>query len=416
MTARPVGIEGDAPLTDPGHQADRSTRRTAPVEVLRAVAAHGLPGAPSVPPLPDAGSPWRELVALAERQRVLGLLVAVAAGGALPADDPRLVELLELHRHWCAHDLRLEALLVTAADRLAADDIDLIVLKGPALAHTHYPHPSLRLFGDLDLLVRSGQVATASAALRDELDATTALPELRPGFDDRFGKEVLLRTSPTAAAPDGFEIDLHRTVVAGALGLTIPLDDLFRDTGTLELGGRSLLTLGTVPMLLAACYQASISDNPPRLAATRDLAQLVSDTPVTVDELIVAARRWRATAVVSAAFTRTWGTLDLPPHPLVQQWLATARPSRLERLLLAAHVAPGYVYWRHLAALLVLPGFEARVRYLSAVVAPQASYLEGRTSSLSAHARRSWRSLSRPWRDPLVRAGRRIRRRVRPLP
>jgi hypothetical protein len=407
MTARPSGGKGDPPHVGP---------RPTPYDMLRAVAAHGLHGSRCEAVLPPADGPWRELVALAERQRVLGLLVAVAVDGGLPPDDPRLVDLLDLHRQWCAHDLRLERLLVVAADRLDAEGIDLVVLKGPALAHRHYPDPSQRLFGDLDLLVPSGQVVAASAALSSALEAVPELPELRPGFDDRFGKEVLLRTAPSELAPGGYEIDVHRTIIAGALGLTIPLDELFQATGELELGGRRLATLGPLPLLLATCYQAAISDSPPRLASSRDLAQVVLGTPVTVDELLAAARRWRATAVVTAAFTRTWSTLELADHPLVVGWLAVARPTRLERLLLTAHVAPGHVYWRHLAALLVLPGLEPRARYLRALVTPQASYLAGRTSSRSDHASRSWRSLSRPVREPLVRTGRRIRRRVRPLP
>ncbi|MGZ4759801.1 MAG: nucleotidyltransferase family protein, partial [Acidimicrobiales bacterium] len=323
-----------------------TTAGPTPLDVLRAVAAHGLPGAPPLPPLPREPARWRELVALAERQRVLGLLVAAADDGGLAPDDPRRADLLDLHRHWCAHDLRLERMLVQVADRLDADHIDFVVLKGPALAHGRYPDPSLRLFADLDLLVRSGQVTAAATAIGDVLDATPELPELRVGFDDRFGKEVMLRTAATTSAPGGFEIDLHRTLIAGALGLTIPLGSLFSTTATLALGGHELPVLDRVPTMLAACYQASISDSPPRLASARDLAQIVFDDPPPVDDLRAAARRWRATAVVTDALTRTWRTLGLPPEPFVERWLALARPTRLERLLLRAHLAPGYVYWR----------------------------------------------------------------------
>jgi hypothetical protein len=344
---------------------------------------------------------------------VLGLLVA-AVDGDLAIDDDRRAELMDLHRHWCAHDLRLERMLVQVADRLDRDQIDFVVLKGPALAHTRYPDASMRLFADLDLLVPSGQVTAASRTIGEVLDAAPELPELRTGFDDRFGKEVMLRTAATAHAPDGYEIDLHRTLIAGALGLTIPLDSLFEATATVALGGRTLPVLGRLPTLLAASYQASISDNPPRLAAARDLAQIVADDPPPVDDLIAEARRWRATAVVTDALTRTWRTLELPPDPYVDQWRARARPGTLERVLLHAHLAPGHVYWRLLAALLVIPGVEPRYRYLTAIVAPQTTYLERRASSLPAHARRSWRSLNRPLREPLVRTGRRIRRRVLP--
>ena len=388
-----------------------TTAGPSPLELLRAVVAHGLPGGPPMPNLPSDRQRWRELLALAERQRVLGLLVAAIDDDGVDVGERNRAELLDLHRHWCAHDLRLERVLLQVADRLDEEGIDFVVLKGPALAHTRYRDPSLRLFADLDLLVRSGHVTAASAAIEDLLDARPALPELRHGFDDRFGKEVMLRTPATHDAPDGLEVDLHRTLIAGALGLTIPLDSLFADTATLVLGGRALPTLGPVATLLAACYQASISDNPPRLAAACDLAQIVADDPPPVAEVLAEARRWRATAVVTDALTRTWRTLDLPPDPFVERWLAETRPTRLERTLLRAHLAPGYVYWRHLAALLVLPGVGPRVRYALAIVAPQASYLDRRASSLPAHARRSWRSLNRPVREPLVRTARRVGRR-----
>ena len=110
-----------------------------------------------------------------------------------------------------------------------AEGIDFVVLKGPALAHTRYRDPSLRLFADLDLLVRSGQVdrRLAPPSAEPARRPPPSCPSCGHGFDDRFGKEVMLRTPATADAPDGFEIDLHRTLIAGALGLTIPLDELF---------------------------------------------------------------------------------------------------------------------------------------------------------------------------------------------
>ncbi|MBA3621797.1 MAG: hypothetical protein H0W51_05695 [Euzebyales bacterium] len=46
-------------------------------------------------------------------------------------------------------------------------------------------------------------------------------PQLRPGFDRRFGKGAPLRRD------EGWELDLHRTFVMGPFGLTVDLDGLF---------------------------------------------------------------------------------------------------------------------------------------------------------------------------------------------
>ena len=47
----------------------------------------------------------------------------------------------------------------------AHSQVDLLVLKGAALAETLYPRPSLRPFGDLDLLIRDAQAVQARTLL-----------------------------------------------------------------------------------------------------------------------------------------------------------------------------------------------------------------------------------------------------------
>ena len=60
--------------------------------------------------------------------------------------------------------------------------------------------------------------------------------------------------------------------------------------------------------------------------------------------------------------------------------------------------------------MVVLPGIEPRARYLAGTLVPQSSYLEGRHWTLAMHLRRALRALSRPVREPTVRAVRRFRR------
>ena len=238
--------------------------------VVRAAAAHGLPGAPPIPML-DPGAPsWHRIIRLAEQQRVLGLLVAAVEQGdaGLELDDEVRRDLAQTHEAWCAHDLRLERALGQAADALEAAGIPYLVTKGPALAHRAYPDPSQRLFADLDLIVPSGHVHQATTTLAAALDAEAVVGELRPGFDERFGKETLLRTPVTPTTPVGLEIDLHRTPVAGALGLAIDLDELFAHPDALVLGGRRLPTPGPDASVVLAGYQASVADIPPTIGGS----------------------------------------------------------------------------------------------------------------------------------------------------
>ena len=386
-----------------------------PSGLLRAAAAHGLPGAAPLPRRTAGDLPWGDVIALAERQRVLGLLAAAVA------DDPDVdlapaerVALAEAHEGWCVHDLRLERQLLQAAELLDEAGIPFVTFKGPALAHGWYADPAWRLFADLDLLVPGARLADAVAVLGAGLGAGAVLPELRTGFDERFGKESLLVTAPTPTSPLGFEIDVHRTLVAGALGLAIPLDELFDDRGSFVLGDRSIPTLGVVPTFLAACYQATIADVPPRLAAARDVVQLVRSARFDLDATLAAATRWQARAVMAEAVTWAWRTLAVAERPDVVLWAERYRPTRRERWLLDSHRTTGYVYWRQLAAVAVLPGIEPRARYLQATLAPQASYLERRRWTFANHVRTALRALSRPVREPVVRGVRRFRRRYWP--
>ncbi len=389
-----------------------------PWPFVRALAAHGLVAGPALPPAPSDLFAWQRIVRLAEQQRVLGLVAAAVAVGDLVVDDEQRRILADTHEAWCAHDLRLERALLHSADALDAASIPYLVMKGPALAHRCYPDPAQRVFADIDLVVPGRHLHQAAAVLSTELDAAASHPELRPGFDERFGKETLLRTAPTRQRPGGLEIDVHRMPVAGALGLAIPLDELFDGPGEVLIAGRALPTPGPVPTLLLACYQASVTDIPPRLAAARDVLQLLASDAADPDELVATARRWQATAVVAQALRHSRRTLALPadagPAAASQlfAWADSVVPSARERLLLSAHQRPGYVYWRQLAGLVVVRGTRARVDYLRALALPQQDYLADRRWSIGHHARRAWRAVTSSVRNRLVRTVRRVRRRA----
>jgi len=406
--SRPVDASAPPPSADPTAW-----------RLVRAAAAHGLAGGPEpVSPSPDDDLGWSRAVRLAEQQRVVGLLAAAVADGAVEVSDRQLDRLAETHEAWCAHDLRLERTLLHAADALDAAALPFLVIKGPALAHRWYADPAHRLFGDLDLVVPSGRVREASAVLADVL-GTSPPPELRPGFDERFGKETLLRSPPSPASPAGIELDVHRTPIAGALGLAIPLEELFESPGEVLVGGRALPTPGPVPTLLLACYQATIADLPPRLIASRDVVQVMTmaGSP-SAAEVVAAAARWQASALVAEAISSAPIRLGLATDPSrrgpLDDWAHGYRPTARERLLLAAHRGPGHVYWRQLAGVVVLSGSGPRAAYLRALVVPQASYLTERRWKRRGHVRRGWRTLTGPVRHRVVAGGRRAARRIRP--
>jgi len=351
--------------------------------LLAACAAYGVPTSLQLPREPLSDDAFTALLHGAEHHRLVGFLGAAARDGAVALKGEQRAALEEVLEGWLAHALRVEALLLAMADVLEREGVSYRVLKGVALANSVYADPALRVFGDVDVLVPSADFSRAAHVLESDLGAQRALPELRPGFDTRFGREAMLRSAT------GLELDIHRTFVDGAFGLTVDLDDLFTPPRQFSLGSREIPTLPAPQQFLNACYAAALADWPPRLASQRDVVQLLKvDAPSSADVLDL-ARRWRAEAVVARAVCSARQALDPQfTHPLFA-WARAFRPTPLDRLLLASYRGPGRGFTAHGAALLVVPGISGKLAYLRAIALPQPAYLEERGVSRGGFLRRA---------------------------
>ena len=338
---------------------------------LAGVAAYGLATTREQPTEPLEQAAFAALLLGAERHRILGLLGAAVGAGDFPVTDDQHDLLEQQLQAWLAHALRVERLLLVAVGALADAAIDHRVLKGVALAHSVYPDPAWRVFGDVDLLVPPDMLTRAASVLEHALPAAREAPELRPGFDDRFGKEVLLRVG-------ALELDLHRTFVEGALGLTLHLPDLWEAPDGCVIGGRGVAVLPAPQRLLHAAYAAVLGDWPPRFIARRDLAQILTLLDPDPERVLTLARRWRAEAVLARALRETWETLGVRHTPWLVEWARAHRSGRLDRLLVASHLGRARAHTRHGVALIVVSGVRARLAYLRAIAWPQRAYLDAR--------------------------------------
>jgi len=174
-----------------------------------AVAAWGLPTEHRLPERPLDDEQFRALLATCTHERVLGLLGAAVRAGAFPVTAGQRAELDARWQEWLGHTLRAERLALAVLEALRGAGIRAAAIKGTALAHTIYAEPAQRVFGDVDLLVEPNRLREAGCVVAGTLGGTRAEPELRPGFDDRFARELLVRVGD-------LEVDLHRTFVNGA--------------------------------------------------------------------------------------------------------------------------------------------------------------------------------------------------------
>lgn len=355
------------------------------------IAAHGLPGATVRPPTgPFDDTELAELADRAGRRRLGGLLLAAAEAGAIAVTDQQYADLLDRRCAAVAVELRLEQALVETAVLLDGVGVPIRVLKGPAAAHLDYADPGLRSYADVDVLVRVRDLDIALGALLAAGHARR-FPELRPGFDRRFAKGVCV------VRRDGFEIDVHRTLVGGVYGLAIDLFELWAESEAFTVAGRRLDALGTTNRFLHAALHATLGSRVPPLHTLRDLSQLACVVGVDLDALDHRVSAWGAAPVVRQAVGAAWTTFGLPREHPVARWASGLATTDADRRTMAAYRRTGERFAAtSLAALGRVPGWADRARFAWALAFPSRSYLRAQGSDRRSRLRRALGVVRRP--------------------
>jgi hypothetical protein len=295
-------------MSEPGVDAITSCARWA-------VVGHG---APDLDGLDDAT--WRRAMAGARLDRLVGVLAGVAADQGL--EGQRREEIARLESEWALHTMRAERAMLAVAERFEQAGLPVRVLKGAVFAHGYWPAPELRVFADADILVRSADLDRAVELVLED-GGERPLPQVRRGFDRRFGKSVTMRNA------DGIEIDLHRTLVAGPHTFLVPESDLWGSAAEVRVAGRAVPCLPPDLQLVHAATHAVVS-TAPRAASVLDVAFTgrVADLESAAD----IAERWKLRAVVREAGTRLGALLGADGGAVVG-WAAALEPSDEEERL-----------------------------------------------------------------------------------
>jgi len=337
--------------------------------IERAIGGFGLPG--PEPPIDVPTDAWPSVLTTLAAGRMTGLAVAAAEAGHLRLSASQAEELLERQRDAMIWALTIERRLLGLARAFDEVGVDVVVLKGPALAHTMYPDPSWRSFGDLDLLVPTPAWRRALDVLAG-LGFGRRLPEPRPGFDERFGKAAVHTNG------DGVEVDLHRTLVIGPFGLWISPDELSRRWAPFTLAGRELRRLDDTALLLHACLHASLGWWPALLWTLRDVAQVAWSGRVDWEEAAELARRWRLRAVLRHALEAASKTLEVS-LPVEAAPLLSVDPPRRERRALESYVTERRGRGgTEISTLHAIPGLRGKAAYVRAMLFPRREFLAAR--------------------------------------
>lgn len=372
-------------------------------DLLRAISAHGIgAGDPSAGAALDDDE-FSDVFTDAARHRLVGLWLAANEAGAAGL-TPRQRALLEQHQslrmELCLH---LDRLLLELHDVLDTAGLEHRFLKGVVHALRLYPDPALRPYGDVDLLVRGGDIDRALQVMGG-LGIVRPKPELRPGFDRRFGKGVTMRAPARGRGTRRHGVDVHRTFASGPYAMTIDADALFDATASVSIGGTDVPVLGSTDMFLHACFNAAVSDEQPTLISQRDVVNAVLDDALDWEAAIDRAASWSAAIVVARAVRDAWQAIGPAAEPPIVSWATHYRPSRRERRFADSYLGSDQRWAREaLAAVPVVPGgVRGKGAYLNAVLFPTKEAVERRKRTQRQRVASGVRLLARQ-----VRPGRR---------
>jgi len=189
-------------------------------------------------------------------------LCAVLAGAGAPGAADDLFDLARAHgveellaqrvrapdrlRQAAVQALSVERDVIEICDAAPRHGLDALLLKGSALAYTHYPAPYLRPRGDIDLLIR-----------RDDLDRAADMLA-RMGYERSLeadaeiwtGQRHYLRMSATGPVM----VDLHwRIANPLVFADALAFDEVWPRSAPVPALGTSARTLSPADSLLLAC-------------------------------------------------------------------------------------------------------------------------------------------------------------------
>lgn len=135
--------------------------------------------------------------------------------------------------------------LVDLADRFTDRRIDLIILKGPAVAIAAYGNPSFRTFADIDLLVRKQDLASA----RDLLLALGYARDYSPSSERR----LISDQHALEFSRENIKVELHWALLSKHLRFDIGEAELWSTSRLVPCAGAELRVLGPAHLFMFLC-------------------------------------------------------------------------------------------------------------------------------------------------------------------
>jgi len=225
-------------------------------------------------------------------------------------------------RSWCENQFMFSQAAALVRE-LQSKEIPSVLLKGIALALAFYPDPALRPMADIDVLVRPGQIAAASAVCR------------RLGWQPVFDPQDLLPLDQGVhfTRNSAFQLDLHWRVF-WQFHKGSPDEKLWHETLPLTVAGAHARCLNATMQLLHVCVHGTQWCEEPTIRWVADaMAILRSDRDaVNWDNLLDQAVRRKYTLALLDTLTYLHQALAAPVPPEVLQSLRRIPATMFDRI------------------------------------------------------------------------------------
>ncbi|OGV89367.1 MAG: hypothetical protein A3K19_20370 [Lentisphaerae bacterium RIFOXYB12_FULL_65_16] len=191
-------------------------------------------------PLND--SDWQALIERAQTEKVAALLCWRLQASPAWADIPEAARrrLQQAYYHTAAANVRIIEETRELRNLLAAQGVPVALLKGLHLASAVYANPTVRPIGDMDLLLRRADLATAREAL---LNAGYRIPVPHAWQQRRFERDHH-HLAPMVRADSGIWVELHWHILPNGTPGRPDIEGIWARTEPLDPGDQVSATSG----------------------------------------------------------------------------------------------------------------------------------------------------------------------------
>jgi len=319
---------------------------------------------------------WDYVLSQARGNSVVALVqrnLRAAASAQIPEEHAAQLE--SMARANALRCLAASAELVRVMEALESRGISALPYKGPVAAAQAYGNITARAFEDLDVILRQRDVEEADKVLR----SLGYAPKVPWVHSVRSAKRIVPGEYNYFHADREMILELHTELTLRHFPVAPDLEEFFERAVSVDLGGRSVRTLGAEDAMLALCVHGT-KDFWEKLIWIADIAELIRSCPALGwDSVERAAGKLQAQRMLDLGLAlaaeildatipkEVWARVKVDPRAISLAAEITERHLNrdarnrtvAERFEFRRHVVPGTIAgWRYAMRLTLAPAEE----------------------------------------------------------